>query len=189
MINKQEKTIVLVAGLPYSGKTAIIHGMMNTLPGAAIYIDSVFREFVPESEVCLVRWLQAGTELVERIQKKIENTNESIIYVEIGILQQQHRKSLSEWINHKQYHCIPILLNCSSEEAVAARQAMRAKELATNHNKLKIAIGLDELYGPISTAFQIPEEEEGYIPIDTSSRIEQNIAEISSIFTSLNTAK
>jgi len=185
MINKQGKIIVLFAGLPYSGKTAIIHGMMNILPGAAVYIDSVFREFVPESEVCLVRWLQAGTELVERIKKKIENSDESIIYVEIGILQQQHRKALSEWINRKQYRCIPILLNCNSKELVAARQAIRAKEVATSHNRLKIAIDLEELYGPISTAFQMPSEEEGYITIDTSSSIEQNISVIYSILTSI----
>jgi len=181
------KTVVVLAGLPYSGKTAIIQAMMKTLPGSGVFVDSVFRELVPESEVCLVRWLEEGPRLVEGMKHKIKNTSAAFVYVEIGILQRRYRNALTDWIVREGYRCVPIFLRCGSRDSIAKRQAARARALAACHDNLKIAIDLKELYGPISAAFEVPGDEEGYSAIDTSLRIEENVAEITALLDVVNT--
>lgn len=172
------RTVVLVAGLPYSGKTAIIQRLRDRLPGEALFIDAIFRDFVPEHEVCLERWLAEGTELVSRIVRAIEQSDHPYIYVEMGILQPRHRRRLEDWLSANGYRVIPVLLECRSPEAVRARQAAREAELAAAHDRLKIAIGLEELYGPISDAFVRPGDDEGYLTVDTARPIEENVADI-----------
>jgi len=172
------RTIVLVAGLPYSGKTAIIERLLQRLPGKALYIDGIFRDFVEEKDVCLARWLAEATRLVDRIIEEIGKSSESWIYVEIGILQPQHRNRLMHWIRSKGYRLVPILLQCKSREAVRERQAARARSLSGQPDKLKIAIGMEELEGPITAAFIEPEHEEGFLRINTAEPIDDNVEEI-----------
>jgi hypothetical protein len=177
------QTVVLVAGLPYSGKTAIIEHLQKKMPGKAIYIDSVFREFVPEEGVCLQRWLAEGIRLVDRIIEAIGKASESQIYVEMGILQPQHRNRLMLWIRRSGYRLVPILLQCESKDAIRERQAKRAQSLASQPDKLKIAIDLEELYGPISAAFRKPVDGEGFHVIDTAEAIEDNVKELCRLIT------
>jgi hypothetical protein len=134
----------------------------------------------------LVRWLEEGPKLVAGMESKIENSTSSIVYVEIGILQRRHRTALTDWIKIMGYCSIPIFLHCGSRDSIAERQAARARALTACHDKLRIAIDLDELYGPISAAFEAPEDGEGYISIDTSQRIEDNVTEISALLREAN---
>jgi len=172
------QTVVIVAGLPYSGKTAIIERLMRELPGRAIFIDAVFRDFVEEKDVCLERWLAEGTRLVDRIIDVIAAAAEPFVYVEIGILQPGHRDRLLAWARDNGRRVLPLLLECASREAVCGRQAVREEQLARQHDRLKIAIGMEELEGPITAAFVKPTDGEGFIRIDTSQPIEDNIREI-----------
>jgi len=179
---KNTKTVILVAGLPYSGKTAIIQEMIKKLPGYAIFIDSIFKEIVSESEVCLTRWLKECPHLIDRIKNMIENSPATHIYVEIGILPRKYRKALSDWISKMGYKCVRILLECNSRNAIAERQAERERLLTGRHDHLKIAIDLDELYGPISAAFEPPRHDEGYKKINTALSIEESMVEICAMF-------
>jgi hypothetical protein len=172
------RTMVIVAGLPYSGKTAIIEGLMRRLPGKAIFIDAVFRDFVEEKDVCLQRWLDEGTRLVDRIIEAIAGCADEFVYVEIGILQPRHRDRLMAWASDNGCRAFPILLECRSREAVCSRQSARAAQLARAHDRLKIAIGMEELEGPITAAFVRPTNGEGFLVIDTSRPIGNNIDEI-----------
>jgi hypothetical protein len=172
------QTVVLVAGLPYSGKTAIVEHLMQRLPGKPIYIDAVFRDFVEEKDVCLQRWLAEGTRLVDRIIESIGNAAEPFIYVEIGILQPAHRDGLMRWIRDNGYRLLPVLLECGSRDVVRERQARRALSLASRPDKLMIAIGMEELDGPISAAFKKPGDAEGFLRINTAEQIEDNVDEI-----------
>jgi cytidylate kinase len=70
-----KQTVVLFSGLPYSGKTAIIQRLLEKLPGEAVYVDGIFRDIVSEEEVCLERWLEEGTRLVDGIIEQISNTD------------------------------------------------------------------------------------------------------------------
>lgn len=146
--------------------------------GEALYIDAIFRDFVPEEEVGLKRWLQEGDELVNRIIQAIGRSTAAYIYVEIGILQPRHRNRLAHWLRTNNYRVVPILLECRSEEAVAERQAQRATKLARMHDRLKIAIDLDELNGPIARAFVRPGDDDGFHTINTALPIEANIEDI-----------
>jgi hypothetical protein len=172
------QTVVLVAGLPYSGKTAIIERLLQRLPGKGLYIDGIFRDFVEEKDVCLKRWLAEGTRLVDRIIEAIGQSAEPRIYVEIGILQPKHRNRLMRWVRNNGYRLVPILLECESRDAVMERQARRALSLSGQSDKLKIAIGMEELEGPICAAFIKPEDAEGFLRINTAEPIEDNIEEI-----------
>jgi len=178
MNSDAKQAVVLFSGLPYSGKTAIIHRLLKRLPGRAIYIDGLFRDFVSEEDVCLERWLEEGPRFVERIIELIGNTQESRIYVELGIMQAKHRGELMYWIRNSNYHLIPILLQCESRKAIQQRQQARAQKLASQPEKLKIAIDLDELYGPIHAAFDEVSDGEGYYTIDTTGSIEKSLEEI-----------
>jgi len=179
MMNAESKrTVVLFSGLPYSGKTAIIHWLLEGLPGKAIYVDAIFRDIVSEEEVCLERWLEEGPRLVDGIIELINSTEKSCIYVEVGIMQAKHRGRLMQWVRNSNFNFIPILLQCESKEAVQYRQQERARKLATQPEKLKIAIDLDELYGPIHDAFDTILDSEGYYKIDTNRPIENSVEEI-----------
>jgi hypothetical protein len=178
MNSDSKQTVVLFSGLPYSGKTAIIQRLLERLPGEAVYVDGIFRDIVSEEEVCLERWLEEGPHLIEGIIEQITNTDESYIYVEVGIMQAKHRGKLMQWARSGNYHLLPILLQCESMEVVAQRQHARAQKLARQPEKLKIAIELDELYGPILTAFDKIMDEEGYYTINTAEPIEKNVEEI-----------
>jgi len=178
MNTESKKTVVLFSGLPYSGKTAIIHRLLEGLPGEAIYVDGIFRDIVSEEEVCLERWLEKGPRLVEGIIECITNAEKSPIYVEVGIMQAKHRGKLMHWVRNGNYHLVPILLQCESKKAVQQRQQARARALAAQPEKLKIAIDLDELYGPINAAFDEIMDWEGYHTIDTNAPIEKNVEEI-----------
>lgn len=175
---ESKQTVVIFSGLPYSGKTAIIQRLLKGLPGKAIYIDGLFRDIVSEQEVCLKRWLEEGPCLVEGIIELITRTEKPHIYVEVGILQAKHRGKLMQWIRNGNYHLLPILLLCESKKAVEQRQRARAKKLAAQPEKLKIAIDLDELYGPIHDAFDEIMDWEGYHTIDTDRPIEKSVEEI-----------
>jgi hypothetical protein len=172
------QAIVVVAGLPYSGKTAIIERLMRDLPGKAVFIDAVFRDIVEEKDVCLERWLAEGTRLVDSIIDEIAAAAEPFVYVEIGILQPRHRDRLMAWARDHGRWVLPVLLECASRQAVCSRQAAREVQLARGHDRLKIAIGMDELEGPIRAAFVTPADGEGFLRIDTSQPIEENIREI-----------
>ena len=178
MNSESRQTVVVFSGLPYSGKTAIIQGLLKGLPGEAIYVDGIFRDLVSEEEVCLERWLEEGPRLVDGIIESIAAAAKSPICVEVGILQAKHRGRLMQWIRDEDYHLVPILLQCESKTAVQQRQEVRARSLAAQPEKLKIAIDLDELYGPISAAFDAIMEWEGYHTINTDAPIEKNIEEI-----------
>ena len=173
-----QQAVVLVAGLPYSGKTAIIEQLLQRLPGRALYIDGIFRDFVEEEDVCLKRWLAEGTRLVDRIIEAIAQASEPWIYVEIGILQPKHRNRLMGWVRSHGYRLVPILLQCESREAVQERQARRALSLSGQSDRRKIAIGMEELEGPITEAFVKPEEAEGFLRINTAEPIQDNVEEI-----------
>jgi hypothetical protein len=171
-------TVMLMAGLPYSGKTAVIMGLLERLPGKALYIDAIFRDFVEEKDVCLKRWLAEGTRLVDRIIRAIEEAEEPVIYVEIGILQPVHRLRLMEWVKSAGHLLVPVLLECRSREEVRERQAARERSLAAQSDRLKIAIGLEELYGPISEAFMRPGDDEGFLIVDTTEPLADNVERI-----------
>ena len=173
-----DKTVVLFSGLPYSGKTALIHRLLEKLQGEAVYVDGLFRDLVSEEEVCLERWLKEGPRLVEGIIDRIAKAAGSPIYVEVGILPARYRGPLIRWIRDHGYRLIPILLRCESREVVQKRQQARARALGAQPEKLKIAIDLDELYGPINAAFDEIEAWEGYHAIDTDASIEKNVEEI-----------
>ena len=173
-----KQTVVLFSGLPYSGKTAIIQRLLRRLPGKAIYIDGIFRDIVSEEDVCLERWLEEGPRLVEGITDLITSAEEAFIYVEVGILPSKHRMNLMQWIRNNNYHLVPILLQCESRRAIEQRQQARAQALASQPEKLKIAIDLDELYGPILAAFDKIMDSEGYYTINTAESIEKNVEEI-----------
>jgi hypothetical protein len=179
MTSKSKKSVVIFSGLPYSGKTAIIQRLLQKLPGEAIYVDGIFRDIVSEEEVCLERWLEEGPRLVEGIIKSIANAEKSPICVEVGIMQAKHRGKLMQWVRDAHHRLIPILLQCESKQAVQQRQQARERTLAAHPEKLKIAIDLDELYGPISAAFDEIMGWEGYHIIDTNAPIEKNVEEIS----------
>ena len=178
MNSDSKQTVVLFSGLPYSGKTAIIYRLLKKLQGKAIYIDGLFRDIVSEEDVCLERWLEEGPRLVEGIIELITNTEESRIYVEVGIMQAKHRGKLMHWIRNSNYHLVPILLQCESKQAIQQRQQARAQKIAGQPEKLKIAIDLDELYGPIYAAFDEIMDREGYYTINTAEPIEKNVGEI-----------
>lgn len=178
MNSEFKQTVVIFSGLPYSGKTAIIQGLLKGLPGEAIYVDGIFRDIVTEEEVCLERWLEEGFRLVEGIIECIANAEKSPICVEVGIMQTKHRGRLMQWIRDENYHLVPILLQCESKKAVQQRQEARARSIAAQPEKLKIAIDLEELYGPISAAFDEIMEWEGYHTINTNAPIEKNLEEI-----------
>jgi dephospho-CoA kinase len=173
-----KKTVVLIAGLPYSGKTAIIQSLGKRLSGKVIYVDEIFRDLVLEEDVCLERWLEEGPRLVEQIIEIIRNSIEQRIYVEVGIMQTKHRETLINWIKDHNYRHILILLQCISKNMIYQRQQIRAEKLAKSFDKLKIAIGMEELYGPISAAFESPVDEEEVHTINTAEPIENNIEEI-----------
>jgi len=172
------QTVLLAAGLPYSGKTAIIERLLQRLPGEAVYIDAIFRDFVAEEDVSLQRWLAEGSHLVDRIIEAIESCAQPRIYVEIGILQPAHRDRLMRWIRSGGYRLVPVLLECGSKEAVRERQAKRALSLASQPDRLKIAIGIEELDGPISAAFERPGGDEGFLSLDTSGAIDDSVEAI-----------
>lgn len=172
------KTVVLFSGLPYSGKTALIHKLLEKLDGEAIYVDGLFRDLVSEEEVCLERWLEEGPRLVDGITDRIARAAVSPIYVEVGILPARFREPLIRWIKDHGYRLIPVLLECESRDVVQRRQQARAAALGERPEKLKIAIDLDELYGPINAAFDEIQAGEGYHTIDTDAPIDQNVAEI-----------
>ena len=167
-----KETVVLFSGLPYSGKTAIIHRLQEVLPGQAIYVDAHFRDIVSEDEVCLERWLKENPRLADRIIEHIRSVPAARYYVEVGIMRKQYRGRLLEWCRNAGYHVLPILLECNSREAVAARQRARALAMMVKPEKQKIAIDLDELYGPISSAFEKIEDAEGFHLVDTSKPID-----------------
>ncbi len=173
-----KKTVVVVAGLPYSGKTAIIKRLSEKLPGMTVFIDEIFRNFVLEEDISLELWLEEQSHLVESIIDRITRARESCIYVEIGILQTRYRKKLMHWILDNKYSLVPVLLQCESRTSIQHRQSERARTLAGKPDKLKIAIDLDELYGSISAAFEKPVKEEGFCLINTEESIEDNIEEI-----------
>jgi len=173
-----KQTVVLFSGLPYSGKTAIIQRLLRRLPGKAIYVDGIFRDIVSEEDVCLERWLEEGPRLVEGIIDLITSAKEAHIYVEVGILPSKHRGNLMQWIRKNNYHLVPILLQCESKKDIEQRQQARAQALASQPEKLKIAIDLDELYGPILAAFDKIMDSEGYYTINTAESIEKNLEEI-----------
>lgn len=178
MSDVAQQTVVVFSGLPYSGKTAIIHRLKEVLPGEAVYVDVNFRDIVSEDEVCLERWLQENPILAERIIEHIRATPAERYYVEVGIMRKRYRERLLEWSRSAGYNVLPILLECNSREAVAARQLARAQALIVRPEKQKIAIDLDELHGPISDAFEEIEESEGYHVVDTCQPIEDNVMEI-----------
>lgn len=186
MNSNSKQTVVLFSGLPYSGKTAIIQRLLKRLPGEAIYVDGIFRDIVSEEDVCLERWLEEGPRLVEGIIEHITNTDESYIYMEVGIMQAKHRGKLMHWTRNSNYHLLPILLQCESRKAIAQRQQARAEKLAWQPEKLKIAIDLDELYGPILAAFDEIMDREGYYTINTAESIEKNVEEICRFILDLN---
>ncbi len=175
---KAKQTVVIFSGLPYSGKTVIIQKLLERLPGQPIYVDGLFRNMVPEKDVCLDRWLEEGPRLVDGIIENISHTDASFIYIEVGIMQMKHRKRLMDWIRKGNYHLLPILLKCDSKNSVEKRQAEREEQIKIRPENLKIAIGLEELYGPISEAFDAIMEWEGYHIINTDKPIEENIDEI-----------
>jgi hypothetical protein len=178
-MDSQRRTMVmLVAGLPYSGKTAIIKSLLERVPGKALYIDAIFRDFVEEKDVCLTRWLAEGTRLVDRIIQAIETSAEPTIYVEIGILQPAHRARLMDWVRSAGHVLVSVLLECRSREELRERQAARARSLAAQPDRLKIAIGLDELDGPISAAFVRPGDGEGFLVVNTAKPIADNVEQI-----------
>ena len=178
MIAGVKQTVVLFSGLPYSGKTAIIHRLQEVLPGEAIYVDSHFRDIVSEDEVCLERWLEENPRLADRIIEHIRTVEAARHYVEVGIMRKRYRGWLLEWSRNAGYNVLPILLRCDSREAVAARQSARAQALMAKPEKQKIAIDLDELYGPISSAFEKIEDSEGYYVVDTSKPIDDCVEQI-----------
>ncbi|MCZ7560357.1 MAG: ATP-binding protein [Burkholderiaceae bacterium] len=166
------QTVVLFSGLPYTGKTAIIHRLQDVLPGEAIHVDVHFRDIVAEDEVCLKRWLEENPRLVDRIIEHMRSVPADRYYVEIGIMRKKHRRHLIEWSRSVGYDVLPVLLECHSREAIAARQEARMQALALSPEKQKIAIDLDELYGPIASAFEKIEASEGYHVVDTSKPID-----------------
>jgi len=172
------QTVVLFSGLPYSGKTAIIRRLQEVLPGEAIHIDAHFRDIVAEDEVCLKRWLDENQHLVDRIIAHIRSVPAARYYVEVGIMRRKYRGHLIEWSRDAGYNVLPILLECNSREAVAARQRARTQALMISPEKQKIAIDLAELYGPISSAFEKIEASERYYVVDTSKPIEVCVNEI-----------
>lgn len=172
------KTVVLFSGLPYTGKTAIIHRLQDVLPGEAVHVDVHFRDIVAEDEVCLRRWLEENPRLVERIIEHIRSVPADRYYVEIGIMLKTHRLHLIEWSRNAGYDVLPVLLECHSREAITARQEARMRALALSPEKRKIAIDLDELYGPIASAFEKIEASEGYHVVDTSEPIDVCVSRI-----------
>lgn len=166
------QTVVLFSGLPYTGKTAIIHRLQDVLPGEAIHVDVHFRDIVAEDEVCLDRWLEENPRLVERIVDHIRSVPADRYYVEIGIMRKKHRRYLIEWSRNAGYDVLPVLLECHSRATIAARQEARMQALALSPEKQKIAIDLDELYGPIDSSFEKIEASEGYHVVDTSRPID-----------------
>jgi len=172
------RTVFLFAGLPYSGKTAVIEQLLQRLPGQVLYIDAIFKDIVGEDEICLKRWLEEGARLVDRIVEALNDSKSPRAYVEIGILRSVHRDRLMRWIRSRNFRLIPILLECSSRAAVRERQERRALNLALQPDKLKIAIGIEELDGPISDAFERPGDADAFLALDTSRPIEETLAAI-----------
>ena len=95
-----------------------------------------------------------------------------------GIMQRAFRTRIIDDLKTRAYRVVPLVLECESTEELARRQRTRAEALAGGPDKLKIAIGLEELFGRIHAVFEPPLADEPFLPVDTSGRIEESIAEV-----------
>lgn len=178
MTEPVERTVVLFLGLPYTGKTALITRLLERLPGLAVYVDGIFRDIVSEEEICLDRWLAEGTAFVDRMESAVRESRYRVVYIELGIMQRVHRTALLRRLEAEGYRVIPLLLVCRSSEELARRQLARQQALDKRPDRLKIAIGLDELFGRIYQVFEPPDESEPFIPVDTSGTIDGSVETI-----------
>ena len=182
MSRNSAKTVALFVGLPYSGKTALIERLLEVLPGEAIYVDQIFREIVPEDEICLERWLNEGARFIDRMVELADRSTERMIFVELGIMQRSHRTELTRRFAKRAFRIIPVLLECRSSEELRDRQHERQSALFERGDKRKISIGIDELLGPIRNAFEEPDDDENYSFVDTSLPIDDCVAQLERIF-------
>ena len=178
MDRRPGKTVALFFGLPYSGKTALIHRLQDVVPGDAVFIDALFRDLVPEHEVCLDKWLSTQQEFIGLVDAAVKATEGGVVYVELGIFQRAYRTELIRRLSNCGDTIIPVMLVCESRDELRRRQEARAHALEQRADKLKIAIGLDELYQRIYPVFEYPNADEKYIVIDTATDIETTVNQV-----------
>jgi len=170
------KTVVVFIGLPYTGKTTLIQRLQEKYAGEAIFADAVFMQITPPSQIGLARWLQEGPRLVERIQTMIRQSSSQLIFVELGTMRAKQRAQLIRRCRDQGYAVIPIWCRCDDDEALQQRRQTRVEEIgAGGRREAKIDITLDDLYARIRAAFEEPTPAEGFIEIDTSRRLEENL--------------
>ncbi len=175
-MSAEAKTVVIFIGLPYTGKTTLIQRLQERCSGEAIYADAIFNEMTPPAETSLERWLQAGPRLVERIEALIQQSQARLFFVELGVMQAKPRTQLVRWCRDQGYVVIPIWCRCDDDEALKARHKARIEEVgAGGRSGPKIDIALDDLYRRIRAAFEEPTTAEGFIEIDTTQRLEDNL--------------
>ena len=164
------KTILLFAGLPYTGKTTLIRHLAARRPGAVIHADEVFNRSVPAAQRSLERWLQEGPTLVRGITDRIQADPADTCYVEVGIMRRGDRNVILSWAHLQNHRILPILLVCDDEEETTRRYRAR-NDAPEDDATIRIALG--ELYQRIRAAFEVPAPAEGYLRVDTTRHLDE----------------
>jgi len=179
------KTILVFIGMPYTGKTTLIQHLQRRVPGEAIYADKIFLYLVPPAEISLNRWITEGPNLIDSIKGTIRDSEETVFYVELGVMKAGPRSDLIRWARAEGHRVIPLWLQCEDFEELLNRQRQRLEELGQrgDGNGSKLGIDLGKLYNKIKDAFEEPTAEEGFLIITTGDALEASLAVISRLMT------
>jgi len=172
------KTVLLFAGLPYTGKTTLIKRLAAHHPGAVIHADEVFNRSVPAARRSLERWLREGPTLVRGIIDRIRAEPAGTFYVEVGIMRRGDRDAIVSWAHSQDHRILPILLVCDDKEETTRRY--RARENAPDDDAT-IRIAMGELYRRIRAAFETPSPAEGYLRVDTTRSLDECAEKIATV--------
>ncbi len=178
-MNVRTKTVVLLIGLPYTGKTTLIQHLLQEYGGEAIHADAIFTSIIPPSQINLDRWLQEGDRLIEHIQSTIQQSPSELFFVELGTMRAQPRRKLIHWCDEQGYTVIPLWCRCQDEAILQKRHQSRVAEIGKGVARgAKIDIRLDDLYARICAAFEKPTAEEGFIELDTSGCLDDSLEQL-----------
>jgi hypothetical protein len=171
-------TVLIFVGLPYTGKTTIIRGLLERTGGREIIADQIYLSEVSPSDVGLSHWLAYAPKLAKRIVEKASASDASVLCVELGIMPRKERSSLIDWFRDRGDRVVPFWLKCDDPEVLAERSALRAREKDARAHKdgdAKINISPGGIYQEIRKAFEEPEDVDGYETVSTDARDAESI--------------